>query len=99
MQRGLIVRTQSGFYTVATQEGEVVCHLRGRCVAIGDGFVWLYDDTLDWNRVAHEPVKPVLVGLESLRVLVQAARHCRLSDSQVEGIFGGNLRRLLERVA
>ena len=26
-----------------------VSHLRGRCVAIGDGFVWLYDDTLDWK--------------------------------------------------
>jgi len=49
MLRGLIVRTQSGFYTVATQEGEVVCHLRGRLkkgprlgdvVAVGD-WVWL----------------------------------------------------------
>src|SRR5512139_1901556 len=30
MQRGLIVRTQSGFYTVATEDGERVCHLRGR---------------------------------------------------------------------
>ena len=30
MLRGLIVRSQSGFYTVETEEGMVVCRLRGR---------------------------------------------------------------------
>jgi ribosome biogenesis GTPase / thiamine phosphate phosphatase len=30
MLRGLIVRTQSGFYTVETEEGRRVCELRGR---------------------------------------------------------------------
>jgi ribosome biogenesis GTPase len=43
--RGLIVRSQSGFYTVETETGSVTCHLRGRLkqgkrlgdiVAVGD---------------------------------------------------------------
>jgi glutamate-1-semialdehyde 2,1-aminomutase len=73
-----------------------VSHLRGRCVAIGDGFLWLYDDTLDWQKVWFLPLQPTLVGLESLRVLKQAAWHQRLSDGQVEDIFCNNTRRLLE---
>lgn len=72
-----------------------VSHLRGRCVAIGDGFVWLYDDTLDWKTVSIQPLQPVFVGLESLRVLKQATWHRRLTDSQVEDIFRNNARRLL----
>jgi glutamate-1-semialdehyde 2,1-aminomutase len=72
-----------------------VSHLRGRCVAIGDGFLWLYDDTLDWQTVSFQPLQPVLVGLESLRVLKQAAWHSHLTDSQVEDVFCNNVRRLL----
>jgi predicted TIM-barrel fold metal-dependent hydrolase len=72
-----------------------VSHLRGRCVAIGDGFLWLYDDTLDWARASFQPLHPVFVGLESLRVLKQAAWHCRLGDREVEDIFRNNARRLL----
>ena len=72
-----------------------ISHLRGRCVVIGDGFLWLYDDSLDWSKVSHEPLQPVLVGLESLRILKQAAWHRRLSDRQVEDIFRNNGLRLL----
>ena len=75
-----------------------VSHLRGRCVAIGDGFVWLYEDTLDWNTVSFKPLQPVLIGLESLRVLKQAVWHCHLDDSQIEDIFCNNVQRLLERL-
>ena len=71
-----------------------VSHLRGRCVAVGDSFVWLYDDTLNWDTISFQQVRPVLVGLESLRVLKQAAWHQRLTDSQVEDIFSYNVRRL-----
>lgn len=74
-----------------------VSHLRGRCVAVGDSFVWLYDDTLNWDTVSFQPVRPVFVGLESLRVLKQAAWHQRLTDSQVEDIFCNNARRLAAR--
>jgi glutamate-1-semialdehyde 2,1-aminomutase len=74
-----------------------VSHLRGRCVAIGDGFLWLYEDTLDWSTVWFLPLQPVLIGLESLRVLKQAAWRQRLSDRQVEDIFFHNARDLLTR--
>lgn len=51
--RGLVIRTQSGFYTVETEEGSVVCQLRGRLkqgpktgdiVALGD---WVQITLLD----------------------------------------------------
>jgi len=74
-----------------------VSHLRGRCVAVGDSFVWLYEDTLNWDTVSFQRVRPVFVGLESLRVLKQAAWHQRLSDSQVEDIFCNNVRRMMTR--
>jgi glutamate-1-semialdehyde 2,1-aminomutase len=71
-----------------------VSHLRGRCVAVGDSFVWLYDDTLNWDTISFQPVRPVFVGLESLRALKQATWHRRLGDSQVEDIFCNNFKRL-----
>lgn len=72
-----------------------VSHLRGRCVAVGDGFVWLYEETLDWQTASFQPLQPILVGLESLRTLKQAVWRCRLSDRQVEDIFYHNAKRLL----
>jgi len=73
-----------------------VSHFRGRCVAIGDSFLWLYEDTLDWEAVApYGTLAPVLVGLEALRCLELAAQHTQLTDSQVADVFGGNARRLL----
>ena len=63
-------------------------HLRGRCIAMGDQFVWLYEDTLDWATVSrHTPVYPYFVGHESLRSLKQACISARLNDSEIEGIF------------
>ena len=74
-----------------------ISHLRGRCVAIGDTFLWLYEDTVDWNTVAaHANIQPLLIGHESLRALKLAARHLKLSDSQGEDIFYTNARRMLE---
>jgi predicted TIM-barrel fold metal-dependent hydrolase len=75
-----------------------VSHLRGRCVAIGDSFIWLYEDTLNWDTISFQPLQPVFVGLESLRVLKQAAWHQRLSAGQVEDLFSNNVRRLLQRL-
>ena len=73
-----------------------VSHFRGRCVAIGDSFLWLYEDTLDWEAAApYGTLAPVLVGLEALRCLKLAVRHTQLTDSQVADVFGGNARRLL----
>ncbi len=71
-----------------------VTHLRGRCVAIGDSFLWLSAENTNF-AARHAPVKPVLVLLESLRALKQACWNLRLSDSHVEKIFHGNAAQLL----
>jgi ribosome biogenesis GTPase / thiamine phosphate phosphatase len=64
MQRGLIVRTQSGFYTVEMEEGELVCHLRGRLkkgprlgdvVAVGD---WVWVTPLEGATGVIEEIEP-----------------------------------------
>lgn len=70
-----------------------VSDMRGRCVTIGDGFQWLYEDTLDWqkSKFAH----PQFIGLESLRALQQACHTLRLRDDDVERIFSTNARQLL----
>lgn len=66
-----------------------VTHLRGRCVAVGDSFVWLTYANTDFGA-AHAAVEPVLVQLESLRALKQACWNLRLNDAQIEGIFYGH---------
>ena len=30
-----------------------ISHMRGRCVAMGDQFVWFYEDSVDWRRSAR----------------------------------------------
>jgi glutamate-1-semialdehyde 2,1-aminomutase len=72
-----------------------ISHLRGRALAVGNGFIWLYEDTLDWTQFGHAEARPTLVGLESLRCLKVAALSLGLSDSQVEDIFCHNARRML----
>ncbi|PKO22223.1 MAG: hypothetical protein CVU38_10510 [Chloroflexi bacterium HGW-Chloroflexi-1] len=49
----------------------------------------------DWQTVSFQPLQLVFVGLESLRILKQAAWRQRLTDRQVEDIFCNNVRRLL----
>lgn len=63
-----------------------VTHIRGRCVAIGDSFLWLTADNTNFGA-AHAAVHPVLVQLESLRALKQACWNLGLNDTAVEGIF------------
>ena len=72
-----------------------VSNIRSRCVAIGDTFVWLYPEQFPEEH-NYPPDSFVLHGLESLRVLKQAAWHRRLSDGQVEDIFFNNLAGLLD---
>ncbi len=64
MLRGLVVRTQSGFYTVRTEEGLWICRLRGRLkkgpfkgdvVALGD---WVEVRPLGHQRGVIEAVAP-----------------------------------------
>jgi glutamate-1-semialdehyde 2,1-aminomutase len=70
-----------------------VSHERGRCVAIGDSFLWLSEANTNFH-VNYADLRPALVGLESLRVLKTACRTMRLSDSQIEDIFWGSAAQL-----
>ncbi len=73
-----------------------VSHVRGRCVAIGDSFHWIYADELDLAE-KHTELRPVLVGLESLRALRLACWRMRLNAGQIEDIFYNNAVQLFTR--
>ncbi|HID24759.1 MAG TPA: aminotransferase class III-fold pyridoxal phosphate-dependent enzyme, partial [Planctomycetaceae bacterium] len=70
-----------------------VSELRGRCVSVGDGFLWLYEHNVDWQ--GSQFAQPLRIGLESLLALKQACRTLRLTDSDVERIFCSNAHELL----
>ena len=66
-----------------------VSHFRGRNVAAGDGFVWIYGGDPIWES-GHEPLSPPLVGMEHLRALKWACWSAGMGDSDVEDIFWNN---------
>ncbi len=70
-----------------------VSEIRGRCVTVGDGFMWLDPSSVDWaaNRALG---RPTLVGLESLRALREAVEIAGLTGGEVRDIFYDNARRL-----
>ncbi len=70
-----------------------VSEMRGRSIAIGDGFYWIYDFNSQWDGWLH--AKPELIGIESLLALQQACRSMKLVDRDIENIFGHNIRQLL----
>jgi len=70
-----------------------VSHLRGRCIAIGDSFHWLYAEEMGLAE-KHTTLQPVLIGLESLRSLFLALHRLKLTDRQIEDIFYDNAARL-----
>jgi glutamate-1-semialdehyde 2,1-aminomutase len=70
-----------------------ISHLRGRCVAVGDSFHWFYADHMNLEE-RHATLRPVLIGLESLRSLRLAARRLKLTDTQVEDLFYNNAAQL-----
>ncbi len=70
-----------------------VSHSRGRCVAIGDSFHWIYADEIKLAE-KHTKLRPVLVGLESLRALRLACWRMRLGAGQIEDIFYNNANQL-----
>jgi len=70
-----------------------VSQMRGRCIAIGDSFHWLYAEEMGLAE-KHTTLKPVLIGLESLRSLFLAIHRLKLNDRQIEDIFYYNAARL-----
>lgn len=70
-----------------------VSEIRGRCVSLGDGFLWLGEENTAWESSTF--AQPELVGVESLLALQQACRTLRLNDSDVEKIFCTAAREML----
>jgi glutamate-1-semialdehyde 2,1-aminomutase len=87
-----IVRTM-GHERVLYGSDFPVSHLRGRCVGLGDSFLWISASNTDLNA-PYAQIELTLVGLESLRMLKVAVMATGLSDSQVEDIFCNNAKRL-----
>ena len=67
---------------------------RGKCVSLGDGFAWLVWDTVNWDN-PQVMGKPILVGIESLRAVLDAADAFGLGRQDIEDIFHNNACRLL----
>ncbi len=70
-----------------------VSHLRGRCVAVGDSFLWLSADNTKFEA-GYAAVLPTLIGIESLRTLKLACWSLQLKDRDIEQIFFANAREL-----
>jgi predicted TIM-barrel fold metal-dependent hydrolase len=70
-----------------------VSQMRGRCIAIGDSFHWIYAEEMGLAE-KHTTLQPVLIGLESLRSLFLAIHRLKLNDRQIEDIFYNNAARL-----
>jgi glutamate-1-semialdehyde 2,1-aminomutase len=66
-----------------------VSHMRARCVALGDSFLWISACNTQLDA-GYGAVRPALVALESLRALKLACWNLRLTDREVEQIFYGN---------
>ncbi|MDW8212541.1 MAG: hypothetical protein RMJ55_03215 [Roseiflexaceae bacterium] len=67
--------------------------MRGRCVAIGDSFHWFSAEDMRLEE-RHATLRPVMVGIESLRSLKLAAWRLKLTDRQIEDTFCTNAARL-----
>ena len=65
----------------------------------GDSFFWLCPEALPSSDRAAAAERMTLVGLESLLCLREACRDAELSPREIEDVFIGNARRVLERVS
>jgi len=71
-----------------------VSQIRGRCVTVGDSFIWNQQDTINWDKLGT-PCNPVLVGIESIRALKDAADDFGLNSLDIDDIFHNNALKLL----
>ena len=66
-----------------------ISHLRGRCVTVGNQFLWLYAEE-------SKAPKMTLIGIESLRALRAACAQAGLGRKAIQGIFWDNGRAVLK---
>lgn len=70
-----------------------VTHLRGRCISLGDSFLWISAENTQLD-VPYGRIELATVGHESLRTLKIACQSLRLSDTDVEQVFSRNAHEL-----
>ncbi len=70
-----------------------VSEIRGRCVTTGDGFAWFDESSVDWSKLSPG-CNPILVGLENLRAMKEAADNFCLNAEDIQDIFCDNAHRL-----
>ena len=69
-----------------------VSQIRGKCISIGNGFIWLDENNCNWDQAWG---KPILVGLESINALQEASNNFGLDKSDLDLINWGNAMQLL----
>ncbi len=70
-----------------------VSEIRGRCVSIGDSFLWLGHDTLKTENINYK-LDPLLVGIESLLALRDVCNDFGLNSEDIKKIFYENALKL-----
>ncbi len=70
-----------------------VSQMRGRCVAVGDSFIWISAENTDL-RAPYGRMELAFIGHESLRMLKVAALSLHWSDNDIENVFHNNAREL-----
>lgn len=68
-----------------------VSEFRGRCVTLGDGFLWLHPQKIQQQEVGSM----TLVGLESLLALKESLEYFGATERDIEDIFWNNALRCL----
>jgi len=71
-----------------------ITQLRGRCVALGDSFFWIYPTTANLDTTIPKSGGN-LIGIESLMCLREACEDAGLNRGDIEDIFHDNALRML----
>ncbi|MBO4897806.1 MAG: amidohydrolase family protein [Clostridia bacterium] len=58
---------------------------RGKCVSLGDGFVWIMED--DFKRINKRDIEVNTIQTESLHALMQACHMLQLTKNDVDNLF------------
>jgi glutamate-1-semialdehyde 2,1-aminomutase len=73
-----------------------LCQLRGKSVSVGDGFVWLTNENFKWGSYSNV-CNPVLLGIEAVKSVFDAADALDLTAKDIEAIFYGNAQQMTNR--
>lgn len=72
-----------------------ISHMRSRCVAVGDSFLWISAENTCFDA-SYGQIQPIPIALESLRALRLACWNMNLTDPDIEAVFYRNAAELYE---